>query len=227
MFHRGGVDMKFSCLLERYFPGGSLNLFIISVTSIAIFCMLSLVTIETAHAAGMTETAKHFSGIGNKISEMGGSFVTNGKVGVSASSLLFRRPSVKAYRYHHERFTMLKATMGWVLAPVYYIFKYPKASLFFFFLLTLFLAVLDEFLYRYRRYSSLADESTGAIAVPYNGGLSYALAANQYFFKPPVPEEIINERYGNSEESDYSLLANSLIAQEPIIYDDKIALPYP
>jgi hypothetical protein len=227
MFHRGGVDMKFSYLLERYFPGGNLNLFMVSVAIIAIFCMLSLVTIETSHAAGLTATAKHFTGVGTKISEMGGSFATHGKVGLSASSLLFRRPSVKAYRYHHERFKMLKMTMGWILAPVYYIFKYPKASLCFFFLITLFLAVLDEFLYRYRRYPGFAEEPRGAIAASYDGGVSYALAANQYFFKPPVPEEIINERYGNSEESDYSLLANSLIAQEPIIYDDKVALPYP
>jgi hypothetical protein len=146
---------------------------------------------------------------------------------LSASSLLFRQPSVKAYRYHHERFKILKMTMGWVLAPVYYIFKYPKVSLFFFLLITLILAVLDEFLYRYKRYPSLAEESTGAIAASYNVGVSYALAANQYFFTTPEREKMIDELRGDRQESDYSLLANSLIAQEPIIYDDKIALPYP
>jgi hypothetical protein len=225
MFHRGGVDMKFSYLLERYFPGGNLNLFMGSVAIIAIFCMLSPVTIETSHAAGLTATTTHFAGIGNKISERGGSFATNGSIGLSASSFLFKRPSVKAYRYHHERFKFLKMTMGWILAPVYYIFQYPKVSLFFFFLITLFLAVLDEFLYRYTRYPSLAEESTGAIPISYNGGVSYALAANQFFFTTPAREEIDNEAHGSSEESDYSILANSLIAQEPIIYDDKIALP--
>ncbi|MBW2636586.1 MAG: hypothetical protein JRC86_03495 [Deltaproteobacteria bacterium] len=219
--------MKCSFLLERYFPGGNLKLFMVSVTIIAIFCMLSLVTIETSHAAGITATAKYFNGIGNKISEMGGSFTTHSNARLSASSLLFKRPSVKAYRYHHERLKVLKMTMGWVLAPVYYIFKYPKASLFFFFLITLFLAALDELLYRYKRYPSLAEESTGAIAASYNGGLSYALAANQYFFTTPERKKMIDEIHANSKEPEYSLLANSLIAQEPIIYDDKIALPHP
>jgi hypothetical protein len=227
MFHRGGVDMKFSCPLEGYFPGGKLKLFMLSVTIIAIFCMLSFVTIDASHAAGLTATAKHLNGIGNQISEMGGSFTTNGTIGLSASSLLFRQPSLKAYRYHHERFKMLKMTMGWVLAPVYYIFKYPKASLFLFLLITLFLAVLDEFLYRYRRYPSLAEESAGTIPASYNGGVSYALAANQYFFKTSGREEKIDEIRGDRKEPEYSLPANSLIAQEPIIYDDKIALPYP
>jgi hypothetical protein len=226
MFHRGGVDMKFSCLLERYFPGGKLNLFMLSVTIIAIFCMLSFVTIETGHA-GMTTTANHFSGIGNTITGLGGSFATHGTIGLSASSLRFRQPSVKAYRYHHERFKILKMTMGWVLAPVYYIFKYPKASLFLFLLITLFLAVLDEFLYRYRRYQSFSEEPAGAIATSFDVGVSYALAANQYFFKTSKREEVTDEIRGDKKEPEYSLLTNSLIAQEPIIYDDKIALPYP
>ena len=216
--------MKFSCLSDRYFPGGNLNLFLLSVTIIAIFCMLSFVTIEASHAAGLTATAKNSAGIRNQISEMAGSFIQNGNVGLSASSLLFRQKSLKAYRYHHERFKMLKMAMGWVLAPVYYIFKYPKVSLLFFFLITLFLAVLDEFLYRYKRYPSLSEESTSGSPAFYDANASYALAANQYFFKTPKREEIIDS---NSEESEYSPLADSLIAEKPIIYDDKIVLPYP
>ena len=86
--------------------------------------------------------------------------------------------------------------------------------------------MLDEFLYRYRSYQGFSDEPM-AVKASYNVGVSYALAANQYFFKTSVREEMIDEIRGDREESEYSLLANSLIAQEPIIYDDKIALPYP
>ncbi len=218
--------MKFSYLLERYFPAGNRNLFIVSVAIITICCMLSLVRIETSHAAGFMTTAKDLIGIGNQISERGGTFATKGTIGLSASSLLFRQPSVKAYRYHHERFKMLKMAMGWILAPVHYIFKYPRISLFLFLLITLFLAVLDEVLSRYARYPSLAEESTAVIPASYNGGVSYALAANQYFFKNLERGKMGDEQSGDVKESDYSLLANSLIAQEPIIYDDTVTLPY-
>jgi len=187
--------------------------------------MLSLVTIEASHAAGLTATAKHFAGICSPISAVGTSFATHGKAGLSASSFLVRRPSVKAYRYHHERFKMLKMTMGWVLAPMYYIFEYPKIALFFFLFVTLFLAVLDECLYRYKRYPSLAEESTGAVAVSRDAGVNYALAANRYFFTASKREKKIHDTQNDRGEYGCSLLASSLIAQEPIIYDDKIALP--
>lgn len=219
--------MKFSCLLERWFPGGKCNLFIVSFSIIAVSCILSLAIVDAGHAAGLMAAAEDYRNAGSQISKVGGSFAHHGTAGLSASSLLFRQPSLKAYRYHPEKFKIIKMTMGWVLAPVYYIFKYPKLSLFLFLLITLFLAVLDEFLYRYRRYPSLAEESTGAVLTSYKAGVGYALAANQYFFKAFEHEEIVGEIRGNRKESENSLLANSLIAQEPIIYDDKIALPYP
>ncbi|MEA3470924.1 MAG: hypothetical protein U9R24_04330, partial [Thermodesulfobacteriota bacterium] len=104
---------------------------------------------------------------------------------------------------------------------------YPKVSFFFFFLITVFLAVLDEFLYRYKRYPRLSEESTSGISAFYGASVSYALAANQCFFKTPEREEIIDEIHGNSEETECSPLAESLIERKPIIYNGKIALPYP
>jgi hypothetical protein len=67
---------------------------------------------------------------------------------------------------------MLKMVMGWILIPIFYILKYPKVSLFLFFLVTVFLAILDEFLYRYKRYPDLSDEPTSEIESLYRGTYS-------------------------------------------------------
>lgn len=194
--------MKSFYMSDRNFPGGTLNRFIISVTIVAIFFMLSFVTIEASHAAGSTATAELSAGDRNQITEMVGSFIQNGTVGLNASSLLFRQKSLQAYRHHPELYEKLRMAMGWVLAPVSYVFKYPKVSLFFFFLLTLFLAMLDEFLYRYKRYPSLSEESRS---------VTHALAANHYSFQTPEPEDIIDETYGNSEKSEYGPLEWNLV----------------
>ena len=171
--------MKYFCLSGRHSSGGTLSFLVIGVIMAAILCILSFGVIENGHAAGlrahgMSETLKAecLDGFHDRISNMVGSWVQNGHVKLGTSFPSFRQKSLKAYRYRHEQYKMLKMVMSWVLIPIFYILKYPKVSLFLFFLVTVFLAILDEFLYRYKRYPSLSDEPASEIESFYKGTYS-------------------------------------------------------
>jgi hypothetical protein len=171
--------MKTFFLSDRHSQGATLSLFAIGVIMAAIFCTLSFGVIENSHAAGLRVQgmpeplkAENLDGFHGRISNIVGSWVQNGNVRVGTSFPSFRQKSLKAYRYRHEQYKMLKMVMSWVLIPIFYILKYPKVSLFFFFLVTVFLAILDEFLYRYKRYPSLSDEPTSEIESFYRGTYS-------------------------------------------------------
>ena len=178
----GGGDMKHSCLSDRHSSGATLSLFVISVTIAAIFCTFSFAVIETSHAAGWRAQAifeplkaENHDGFYGRISNRVGSWIQNKYLELGASFLPFRQKSLKAYRYRHEQYKMLKMVMGWILIPIFYILKYPKVSLFLFFLVTVFLAILDELLYRYKRYPSLSEESKSVIESFYRGTHSQLL----------------------------------------------------
>jgi hypothetical protein len=171
--------MKYFCLSDRQSSGGTLSLFVIGVIMAAIFCTLSFGVIENSHAAGLrthgisqTLNAQNIDDFHGQLSNVVGSWSKNGRMELGASFPSFRQKSIKAYRYRHEQYKMIKTVMGWVLIPIFYILKYPKVSLFLFFMVTIFLAILDEFLYRYKRYPSLSDESASEIESFYRGTYS-------------------------------------------------------
>jgi hypothetical protein len=171
--------MKCFCLSDRHSSDGTLSIFVIGVIMSAIFCTLSFGVIENSHAAGLRAQgiseplkAENLDDYHGRLSNIVGSWFEDVHVKLEASFPSFRQKSVKAYRYRHEQYKMLKMVMGWVLIPIFYILKYPKVSLFFFFLVTVFLAILDEFLYRYKRYPSLSDESASEIESFYRGTYS-------------------------------------------------------
>lgn len=166
--------MKYFCLSNR-----TLNLLAVGVTIAAIICAFLFGLIETGHAAGLrTEgickplKAENLHDFHGRLSNVVGSGIKNGRMELGASFPSFRQKSIKAYRYRHEQYKMLKRVMGWVLIPIFYILKYPKVSLLFFFLITVFLAILDEFLYRYKSYPDLPDEPTSEIESFYRGTYS-------------------------------------------------------
>lgn len=171
--------MKRFCLSDGQSPKANPGFFVIALTIAALFFILSFGVIATGHAAELkaegifkplqAKTVDIFYG---RLSTMVGSWIKDGNVGLAASFPSFRQKSLRAYRYRHEQYKMLKMVMGWVLIPIFYILKYPKVSLLIFFLVTVFLAILDEFLYRYKRYPSLSDESTNEIESLYRGTYS-------------------------------------------------------
>jgi hypothetical protein len=174
--------MKYSCLSDRHSSGGTLSFFVISVTIAAIFCTFSFAVIETSHAAGSKAQgilepfeAENHDGFHGRISNIVGSWIQNAHVELGAPLLSFRQEGLNAYRYRHEKYKMLKMVMGWVLRPIFYILKYQRVSLFLLFLVTVFLAILDELLYRYKRYPSLSGESTSEIELFYRGTYSQLL----------------------------------------------------
>jgi hypothetical protein len=171
--------MKCFCLSGRKSSGRTLSLFMIGVIIAIIFSVFSFGVIATGHAAGLRTQgisgalmAQNINDFHGRLSNMVGTWIQNGHVELDASFLSFRQKSVKAYRYRQEQYKMLKMVIGWVLIPIFYILKYPKVSLFLFFLVTVFLAILDEFLYRYKRYPSLSDEPTSDIKSFYRGTYS-------------------------------------------------------
>jgi len=163
--------MKCFCLSGRI-----LSLVVLGVIMAAIFCSFSVGTVAKAHAAGL-RTPGVFDGLkAEELYDMKGRFskgtaslIGDGSMKLGAPFPSFRQKSLKAYRYRHEQYKMLKMVMGWVLIPIFYILKYPRVSLLLLFLITVFLAILDEFLYRYARYEDLSDEPTGEFKSFYRG----------------------------------------------------------
>jgi hypothetical protein len=173
-YTEGGGDMKYFCL-----SGRPLSLFVMGVTIATIFFAFSFGAIGTGHAAGLrtqgiseTLKAENLHDFHGRLSNTVASWIKNGRMELGASFPSFRQKSLKAYRYRHEQYKMLKMVMGWVLIPIFYILKYPKVSLLLFFLVTVFLAILDEFLYRYKRYPDLSDAPTSEIESFYRGTYS-------------------------------------------------------
>jgi len=196
--------MRYFHLSISYSPGGKLNLLIMGAIIAAILGIISFATIQTSYAAGWSATGmfnpakgKSPDGFHHRISDIFVSLIHDGDGGLRSSSTFFHQRGLKAYRYHHERYEILKKIMGWIMIPIFYILNHARVSLFFVACITILLVILDEFIKRHKENRDSSEKltleiETFQIEAFQKTKFDHTLAENLYSYKPSISKDVIH-----------------------------------